>query len=94
MDIGLGPEEVQEEVMGSKLPSNVHYRDVWKVLVKLGFEPVKRTATHVLFVRSRTRDDPQVRYVTLICHDPIKKGTLLNIIHGTGKTKEEFLDIL
>lgn len=80
--------------MGAKLPSKVHYRDVWKVLVKLGFEPVKRSATHVLFVRPRTSADPQVRYVTLICHNQIKKGTLLNIIRKTGLTKEEFLDLL
>ena len=77
-----------------KLPTNISYKKVWKALVKLGFEPKKRTATHVLFVKPRLAIDDEVRFVTLICHNPIAGGTLLHTIRKTGLTKEEFLVLL
>jgi len=77
-----------------ELPSDIDYKKVWKVLVKLGFKPEKRTATHVLFVKPRMRTNDEIRFLTLICHNPIAKGTLLHIIRETGLTKEEFLALL
>jgi predicted RNA binding protein YcfA (HicA-like mRNA interferase family) len=31
---------------------------------------------------------------TVPCHEVIKKGTLLSIIHQAGLTREEFLELL
>ena len=77
-----------------KVPSNIGYKKVWKVLVKLGFEPEKRSSTHVLFVKPRMSANDEVKFLTLICHNPIAKGTLLSIIRKTGLTKDEFLALL
>jgi len=77
-----------------KVPSKIGYKEVWEVLLKLGFQPEKRSATHVLFVKPRMSANDEVRFLTLICHNPIAKGTLLRIIRKTGLTKDEFLVLL
>jgi len=77
-----------------KVSSKIGYKKVWKALLKLGFKPEKRSATHVLFVKPRTSANDEVRFLTLICHNPIVKGTLLRIIRKTGLTKDEFLALL
>jgi len=72
-------------------PSKINYKKIWKVLEKLGYKAVNRKGSHILLIKERTMQDPETRYVTLVMHKEIKKGTLLNIIRRTGLSKEEFL---
>ena len=75
-------------------PGKIDYKTVWNVLIKLGYTSVNRKGSHILLIKKRTIYDDQDRYVTLVCHKQIKKGTLLNIIRRTGLTKKEFLELL
>lgn len=76
------------------ISKKIHYKDVWKVLEKKGFKPINRKGSHILFFRPRMSVEDEDRYVTLVCHKQIKKGTLLNIIRRSGMTKEELLELL
>ena len=77
-----------------KLPRKVHYKDVWKVLAKKGFEPISRVGSHIEFYRPRQSVDDLDRYVTLVCHKQIRVGTFKNIIRRSGIPIEEFLELL
>jgi len=60
---------------------------VIKTLSKAGFKVVSQKGSHVFLTDGKHK-------LTVPCHDPIKKGTLLAIIQQAGLSKEEFLKIL
>ena len=71
----------------SKLPS-LSWRDVLKVLKKIGFTPVRQSGSHIIL-----RNKEGFR-ISVPRHDPIGKGLLMEIIAEVGITKDEFLDLL
>lgn len=67
----------------SKVPS-LKPKEVIKRLNELGFEFHKQKGSHMIFVK----DDRQV--IVPYHNKDLKKGTLLNIVKGTGLSVEEF----
>ena len=76
------------------ITKKVNFRDVWKVLDKLGFVPKNQDGSHIILERPGTKEDPVVRHTTLPRHKTVSRGVLLNIIRDTGLSKKEFLDLL
>ena len=70
--------------MSRQLPS-IKPKEVEKALLKIGFVFHRQKGSHKIYVK----DDYLV--VIPIHNKDLKKGTLLNIIKGTGLTVEEFL---
>jgi predicted RNA binding protein YcfA (HicA-like mRNA interferase family) len=70
----------------SKLPL-LSWREVIKVLSKIGFFVARQRGSHIILVK----DD---RVVPVPRHDQMKKGLLLEVIAEAGMTKEEFLELL
>ncbi len=69
--------------MSDKLPA-LKPRDAIKILEKLGFQLYRQKGSHKIFVK----DEYQV--VVPFHNRELKKGTLRNIIKGTGLTVDEF----
>mgnify|MGYP000551247561 CR=1 FL=1 len=61
--------------------------EVAKILMRIGFKPVRRRGSHLALVKER-------RIVIVPLHREIKKGTLLAIIKQAGLTREEFLKLV
>lgn len=72
-------------VRGALMPRRTFSgREVAKVLVRWGFEPVGGRGSHRVF-RYENRDSDEVRTATVpITHDPIKQGTLRKIAEQAG----------
>ena len=71
--------------MSKELPA-IRPRDVEKILVKIGFVFHRQKGSHKIYVKN----DHLV--VVPIHNKDLKKGTLLNIIKGTGLSITEFLE--
>ena len=63
---------------------------VIKVLVKIGFKPVRQRGSHVIL----KRDDGRVTVIPVHIGEEIGRGLLSKIIKDAGLTKEEFLKLL
>jgi predicted RNA binding protein YcfA (HicA-like mRNA interferase family) len=63
---------------------------VIKVLVKIGFKPVRQRGSHVIL----KRDDGRVTVIPVHRGEEIGRGLLSKIIKDAGLTKEEFLKLL
>jgi len=76
-----------------KLPRNKTGGAIVKLLIKLGFEKVKQTGSHVQLIYPPTSEK-----ITVPNHNPIKPGTLSAILESvieiTGKDLEELLELL
>lgn len=62
--------------------------EVVRVLVKLGFEPVRQRGSH-LVMRSPSPEGARVCVVPL--HHEVQVGTLAGVLRQAGLTPEEFL---
>lgn len=69
------------------LPS-IGWRELLKVLYKIGFKPVRQKGSHIMLQHE------DGRFTVVPKHNPIDKGTLLGILNDIGLTKEEFLRLL
>ena len=69
--------------MSDELPV-LKSKEVVRILEKIGFHFYRQKGSHKIFVK----DDYQV--VVPMHNKDLKKGTLFNIIKGTGLSKEEF----
>jgi len=70
----------------SKLPL-LSWREIVKVLVKVGFNVVRQKGSHLIPVKNE--------YVVPIPkHKEIKRGLLIEIMAEAGSTKEEFIKLL
>ena len=63
---------------------------VIKVLVRLGFKPVRQRGSHVIL----KREDGKVIVVPVHRGEEIGRGLLSKIIKDAGLTREEFLKLL
>ena len=70
----------------SKLPT-LSWRNVVKVLVKDGFQPVRQKGSHLILVKNEYA-------VPVPKHKEIKRGLFLEIIAEAGMTKEQFIKLL
>jgi predicted RNA binding protein YcfA (HicA-like mRNA interferase family) len=64
--------------------------EVIRVLMKVGFRPVRQRGSHVIL----KRDDGRVTVVPIHRGEEIGRGLLSKIIKDAGLTKEEFLKLL
>ena len=64
---------------------NHNWRNVYKVLIKHGFYVDRQRGDHIQMVH------PDGRFVTLVRQNPIKVGTLKNILIQADISQEEFL---
>lgn len=71
-----------------RLPS-LSAREVLKALSRAGFEEKRQSGSHIILEHTRSK-----RPVVVPNHTPIKRGTLRAIIHQSGLTVNEFLDLL
>lgn len=63
---------------------------VIKVLVRLGFKPLRQRGSHVI----PKREDGKVIVIPVHRGEEIGRGLLSKIIKDTGLTREEFLRLL
>ncbi|MBC7569514.1 MAG: type II toxin-antitoxin system HicA family toxin [Spirosoma sp.] len=77
-----------------KIPRNLTGLDLIKLLKSLGYEVVRQTGSHI---RIQTTQNGQ-HHETIPRHDPIKVGTLNNILKNIAEhfdlTKEELANKL
>lgn len=64
-------------------------RDILRVLQRAGFEVKRQNGSHLILEHVKTR-----RTVTVPNHNPVKRGTLRPIIHQSGMTVLQFLELL
>ena len=76
--------------MGEKLPI-LQSRKLIPVLPKLGFYERGKEGSHLIFKRER---DGALVSLPVHAGATLTRGTLLNIIKQTGKTKAEFVKLL
>lgn len=67
----------------------VSWKDVVKVLNKLGYTVRRQSGSHIILHRT----DP-TNSIPVPKHDELKTGTLLAIIKCTGLTKDKFMRLL
>ena len=70
----------------SKLPL-LSWREVVKVLAKLGFRVARQKGNHLILIKNEC-------IVPVPRHREIKRGLLMEIISEAGLTREEFLKLL
>ena len=77
-----------------KIPRNLSGRDLIKFLKKLGYEQSRQVGSHIRL----TTEDNGVHNITIPAHDPIKVGTLSNILKDIAQhfeiSKEELINRL
>lgn len=73
----------------SRLPS-LKFRDVKRILESLGFKLVRISGSHHIFCNRETGKTIPVPFQ----RRNLSKGTLMAIIHQSGLTREEFLDLM
>ena len=64
---------------------NHNWRDIYKVLVKHEFYVDRQRGDHIQMIHDNGR------FVTLVRHNPIKIGTLKNILIQADISQEEFI---
>jgi len=69
--------------MSDKLPA-LKPREVIRILEKLGFRLYRQKGSHKIFVKDK------YQVIVPFHNRELKKGTLRNIIKGTGLTVDEF----
>ncbi|HOW15733.1 type II toxin-antitoxin system HicA family toxin [Methanosarcina sp.] len=74
----------------SKLPV-VSGKELVNVLEKVGFVVIRQKGSHVSL--QKITDEKAYRTVVPL-HTKLAKGTLLDILHQTGLSKEELIDLL
>ena len=74
-----------------KIPRDVSGDQLIRLLSKLGYQPTRQTGSHVRL----TRDAPPIHHLTIPKHNPIKIGTLNNILKTVSDhltlSKEELI---
>ena len=77
-----------------KIPRNLSGRELIKKLKKLGYQQTRQVGSHIRL----TTEEKGTHHVTIPEHDPIKIGTLSNILKDIAShfeiTKEELIDRL
>jgi len=73
--------------MSDKLPS-LKPKKLIKILISLGFIFYRQTGSHQIYVK----DNYQV--IVPFHNKDLKKGTLIQIIKGTGLSIEEFIKLI
>ncbi|MDQ1251183.1 MAG: hypothetical protein QG646_252 [Euryarchaeota archaeon] len=74
----------------SKLPV-VSGKELVNVLEKAGFVVVRQKGSHISLQK---RTDEKTYKTVVPLHTKLAKGTLLDILHQTGLSKEELIDLL
>lgn len=76
-----------------KTPRNLSGSDLLKILSKHGYQIVRQVGSHVRLTRKTDKGD---QHITIPMHDPIKIGTLNDILNDVSfhlnLTKEEILN--
>jgi len=76
-----------------KIPRDVDYKKIKKLLKKLNYLEIKQVGSHVRFENTDLK-----HRITIPKHNPIKLGTLNNILNDLTKNnnlnKEEILNII
>jgi predicted RNA binding protein YcfA (HicA-like mRNA interferase family) len=77
-----------------KIPRNLSGRDLIRQLKKLGYQQTRQVGSHIRL----TTEENGVHHITIPAHDPIKIGTLSNILKDIAShfeiTKEELINRL
>ncbi len=75
-----------------KIPRNLSGRDLIRQLKKLGYQQTRQVGSHIRL----TTEEKGVHHITIPAHDPIKIGTLSNILKDIAShfeiTKEELIN--
>jgi predicted RNA binding protein YcfA (HicA-like mRNA interferase family) len=78
-----------------KLPRDLSGEQIAKKLEKIGYIKTKQTGSHIKLTRNTDSGD---HHITIPNHDPVKVGTLNNIITDLSQSlkinKEEVIKIL
>lgn len=75
-----------------KMPRNISGNDLISYLVSIGFQKVRQTGSHV---RLELVVQDELFGITVPLHDPLKVGTLSNIIKDVAqKTGQDWMKIL
>ena len=75
-----------------KVPRNISGNDLISYLVSIGFQKVRQTGSHV---RLELVVQDELFGITVPLHDPLKVGTLSNIIKDVAqKTGRDWMKIL
>jgi predicted RNA binding protein YcfA (HicA-like mRNA interferase family) len=73
-----------------KLPV-ISGKELVSALKKAGFVEVRQTGSHV----SLQKVTPEITYKTVVpLHRELAKGTLLDILHQTGLSRKDLLELL
>lgn len=77
-----------------KLPRDLSSDDLIKILSKLGYQVTRQTGSHIRL----TTSENSTHQITIPAHNPIKIGTLNNILRGVAQyfnlSKSELLEKL
>jgi predicted RNA binding protein YcfA (HicA-like mRNA interferase family) len=77
-----------------KIPRNLSGRDLIRQLKKLGYQQTRQVSSHIRL----TNEEKGAHHITIPAHDPIKIGTLSNILKDIAShfeiTKEELINRL
>ncbi len=75
-----------------KIPRNLSGRSLIKKLKKLGYQQTRQVGSHIRI----TTEEKGIHHITIPEHDPIKIGTLSNILKDIALhfeiTKEELIE--
>lgn len=75
-----------------KIPRNLSARSLIKKLEKLGYQPTRQVGSHIRI----TTEENGTHHITIPEHNPIKIGTLSNILKDIAShfeiTKEELIE--
>ncbi len=66
-------------------------RKLIRILGKVGFEPARKSGSHVILAKS---DQSGKHAVVVPDHKEIDKGTLIEIIRQAGLKRDEFLKLI
>ena len=61
-----------------KIPRDINGKELVKILGKLGYKEIRRTSSHIRLAANIS--NKLTHHITIPDHDPIKIGTLNNII--------------
>ena len=64
--------------------------DVVKAQIKIGFIHIRTSGSHVIL---KKEDAQGTKTIPIPLHPELAKGTLLSIIHKSGLTREDFIQL-
>ena len=77
-----------------KVPRDISGRDLIRILKKLGYQQTRQTGSHIRL----TTEENGIHHLTIPDHNPIKIGTLSNILKDIAShfeiTKEDLTERL